>query len=180
MLSISPQARYVAPARWLHWAIFALVLLAYVCINLFDLFPRGGAARLNVLASHYIAGLAVLLLVLPRLAVRLRNARPPISPPPPRWSEWLGNLTHVALYLFLLIQPILGIVTLQIGGKPVTLFGVTLLPAFVSAPNRTLSHQLENIHGTLGTVFYYVIGLHIAAALWHHFGQRDNTLKRML
>jgi cytochrome b561 len=89
-------------------------------------------------------------------------------------------VTHLALYLFLLIQPILGIITLQVGAKPVTLFGITLLPAFVAAPNRVLSHQLEHIHGTLGTVFYYVIGLHIAAALWHHFVRRDNTLQRML
>jgi cytochrome b561 len=86
----------------------------------------------------------------------------------------------MALYLFLLIQPILGIITLQVGGKAVKLFGVTLLPSFVDVANRTLSHQLEDIHGTIGTVFYYVIGLHILAAFWHHFGRRDNTLKRML
>lgn len=180
MASIEPHPRYVAPACWLHWAIFALVLLAYVFINLFELFPRGSATRGNVLASHYTVGLAVLLLVLPRLLVRLRNGRPPISPTPPRWSEWLGNLTHLALYLFLLIQPALGIITLQIGAKPVRLFGVTLLPAFTDTPNRVLSHQFEHIHTTIGTVFYYVIGLHIAAALWHHFGRRDNTLRRML
>lgn len=180
MASTEPHARYVAPARWLHWAIFALVALAYLLINLFELFPRGSATRGNVLASHYTAGLAVLLLVLPRLVVRLRNRPPPILPPPPRWSEWLGNLTHLALYLFLVIQPVLGIITLQIGAKPVVLFGVTLLPAFTDIPDRVLSHRIEHIHATLGTVFYYVIGLHIAAALWHHFGRRDDTLQRML
>ena len=180
MASIEPPSRYAASVRWMHWTIFALVLLAYVFINLFELFPRGSATRGNVLAAHYTAGLAVLLLVLPRLMLRLRNGQPPIAPPPSRWSELLGNVTHVALYLFLLIQPILGIITLQIGGKPVTLFGVTLLPSFISPPNRALSHQLEDIHGTIGTIFYYVIGLHILAALWHHFGRRDNALKRIL
>ena len=180
MASIDPSSRYAASVRRVHWTIFVLVLLAYVCINLFEQFPKGSATRGNVLAAHYTAGLAVLLLVLPRLLLRLRNGRPSIVPPPPRWTELLGKITHVALYLFLLIQPILGIITLQIGGKPVTLFGVTLLPSFVSLPDRALSHQLEDIHGTIGTIFYYVIGLHILAALWHHFGRRDNTLKRML
>ena len=180
MAPIDPSSRYAASVRRVHWTIFALVLLAYVCINLFEQFPKGSATRGNVLAAHYTAGLAVLLLVLPRLLLRLRNGRPSIVPPPPRWTELLGKITHVALYLFLLIQPILGIITLQIGGKPVTLFGVTLLPSFVSLPDRALSHQLEDIHGTIGTIFYYVIGLHILAALWHHFGRRDNTLKRML
>lgn len=180
MASIEPSSRYAASSRWMHWTIFALVLLAYVCINLFEQFARGSSTRANVLAAHYTAGLAVLLLVLPRLLLRLRNGRPPIAPAPPRWIELLSTVTHVALYLFLLIQPILGIITLQIGGKPVTLFGVTLLPSFVSLPDRVLSHQFEDIHGTIGTIFYYVIGLHILAAFWHHFGRRDDTLKRML
>jgi cytochrome b561 len=174
------KSRYAASTRWMHWVIFALILLAYLCINLFDLFPKGSALRSNVLAAHFLAGLTVLLLVLPRLLLRIRNGRPPIVPPPPRQIELIGKLTHVAFYAFLLIQPILGVLTLQIGGKAVTLFGVTLLPSFVSQPDRALGHQLENIHSWIGTIFYYVIALHILAALWHHFGRRDNTLKRIL
>jgi len=61
----------------------------------------------------------------------------------------------------------------------VTLFGVTLLPALFGPGNRALGHQLEDIHGTIGTIFYYVIGLHILAGLWHHFVRRDDTLQRM-
>lgn len=174
------MSRYSASSRWLHWITFALIVLAYLCINVFELFPRGSAPRTNVLGGHFLAGLAVLLLVLPRLWQRMHNGQSPISPPPPRWSDRLGKLTHVALYAFLLIQPNLGVLTLQIGGKAVTLFGVTLLPSFVSQPDRALGHQLEDIHGTIGTIFYYVIALHILAALWHHLGRRDNILKRML
>ena len=174
------SSRYAAPLRWLHWAIFALVLLAYVFINLFELFPRGSAPRLNTLGAHYLAGMAVLLLVLPRLAVRLTHADPPILPPPDRWTQLLGKLTHLALYAFLIAQPIMGIVTLQIAGKPVSLFGVTVVPALFGPGDRALAHQWEDIHGEVGEIFYYVIGLHIAAALWHHFGRRDNTLRRML
>ncbi|HUW53279.1 MAG TPA: cytochrome b [Rhodanobacter sp.] len=180
MSSIDRQPRFAAPLRRMHWIMFALVLLAYLFINLFELFPKGSATRANILASHFLAGLAVLLLVLPRLWLRSRHARPAITPPPGHWEELLSKLTHAALYLFLLVQPILGVITLQVGGKPVTLFGVTVLPALLGAPDRALSHQLENIHGTIGEVFYYVIGLHILAALWHHYRRRDDTLKRML
>jgi cytochrome b561 len=180
MPSTEPRLRFAAPLRWMHWIIFALVLLAYVCINVFDLFPKGSLSRANVLAAHFAAGLAVLLLVLPRLLLRKRHGRPPVSPPPARWTELLGNLTHVALYLFLLVQPLLGVATLQVAGKPVVLFGMTLLPVFYGPADRALSHRLEDLHGTIGTLFYYVIALHILAALWHHFGRRDNTLQRML
>ncbi|MDR3385963.1 MAG: cytochrome b [Rudaea sp.] len=175
----SSSERYAAPVRWMHWIVFACVLAAYASINLFELFPRGSAARANVLAAHYLAGLAVLLLVLPRFWLRSRHLTPTIVPPLDRWADLLGKTTHLALYMFLLVQPILGVVTLQVGGKPVTFFGITLLRAFVAAPNRELSHRLEDIHATIGTIFYWVIGLHILAALWHHCVRRDNTLRRM-
>jgi len=177
--ALDSQARYAAPMRWMHWCMFALVLAAYVFINLFELFPRGSQARANVLASHYLAGLAVLLLILPRFWLR-RHSIPPIVSAPDRWADLLGKTTHIALYAFLLVQPVLGMITLQVGGKPVSVSGFMLIPAFVSAPDRDLSHQLEKIHGTIGTIFYWVIGLHILAALWHHFIARDNTLRRMI
>ncbi|MDE3210330.1 MAG: cytochrome b [Pseudomonadota bacterium] len=180
MSSNDLSSRYAASSRWMHWTMFALVLLAYLFINVFDLFPKGTAARVNLLASHFLAGLAVLLLVLPRLWLRLRNGQPPIVPPSPHWSELAAKLTHLALYAFLLIQPILGVVTLQIGGKAVALFGVTVLPSFVAHPDRALGHQIEEIHSWIGTIFYYVIALHILAALWHHYRRHDNTLQRML
>ncbi|GLQ91110.1 cytochrome b [Dyella acidisoli] len=179
-MSSTTPGRYAPALRRLHWIIFALVLIAYIAINLDDVFPHGSSGRNNVLATHFLAGIAVLLLALPRLAVRLAHAAPPILPPPDCWSQVLSKITHVALYLFLIAQPLMGITTLQIGGKPIVFFGVTVLPALFGPGNRQLSHQWEDLHGTVGTVFYYVIGLHILGALWHHFGRKDNTLRRML
>ena len=53
------------------------------------------------------------------------------------------------------------------------------LPALL-AENEDLAHTLEDLHGSIGEAFYWVIGLHVLAALWHHFGRRDDTLRRML
>ena len=47
---------------------------------------------------------------------------------------------------------------------------------FAPAPAGTLREQLRSI----GQAFYWVIGAHIVAALWHHLFRRDDTLKRML
>ncbi|WP_205746068.1 MULTISPECIES: cytochrome b [Dyella] len=171
--------RYAPALRWLHWISFALVLIAYVAINVRGLFPRGSEGRADSLAIHALAGIAVLLLVLPRLSTRLKHPSPPIVPAMDKWSQALSKITHVALYAFLIAQPIMGIVTLQIAGKPVSLFGVTVLPAFFGAGDRELAHPWEDVHGLVGEIFYYVIGLHILAALWHHFGRKDNTLRRM-
>jgi cytochrome b561 len=39
---------------------------------------------------------------------------------------------------------------------------------------------LEDVHEALATAAYWLVGLHAAAALWHHFVLRDATLRRML
>ncbi|HJW05258.1 MAG TPA: cytochrome b/b6 domain-containing protein, partial [Rhodanobacter sp.] len=62
--------------------------------------------------------------------------------------------------------------------KPIPFFGMQW-PALVG-PDKGLADSLEEIHETIGTVGYYLVGLHAAAALVHHYVSRDNTLLRML
>jgi cytochrome b561 len=42
-----------------------------------------------------------------------------------------------------------------------------------------LASQIKEVHGFVGTLGYFLIGGHAAAALYHHYIQRDNTLLRM-
>jgi cytochrome b561 len=177
--STAPVARYSRSARWFHWLAFAFVALAYLLINLRNILVNGSEARTLVMQGHVLAGLAVLALVLPRLLHRLRNAPPPITPPLAAWETFLSKFTHVALYAFLIVQPLLGLLTVFAGGHGVGIPWTTLqIPSPMTA-NKDLSEQFGNIHGWIGTIFYYVIGLHILGALWHHYGRHDDTLRRM-
>jgi cytochrome b561 len=155
------------------------VVAAYLLVELGDDDEHGGTAG-SAMQGHYLAGLVVLGLLLVRVIGMAIGPRPPIVPPPGHLSVLAARVTHLALYLFLIAQPIMGIATLQIAGKPVSIFGVTVLPALFGPGSRELAHQWEEIHGTVGEIFYYVIGLHILGALWHHFIRKDNTLRRML
>ena len=104
---------------------------------------------------------------------------PPITPRPPAWQAVLGGAAHWLLYAFLLVQPVMGLMTAWTDGKQVMLpFVGVALPALM-APDPELAHTLEDLHGTIGTVFYWIIGLHIVAALYHHFLRKDDTLRRM-
>lgn len=177
--SIAPVGRYSRSARWFHWLAFAFVGLAYLLINLRNILAHGGNARTLAMQGHVLAGLVVLALVLPQLLHRLHNAPPPITPPLAAWESLLSQLTHVALYAFLIVQPLLGLLTVFSGGHGLTVLWTSLqIPSPMTA-DKDLSEQLGNIHGWIGTIFYYVIGLHILAALWHHFGRHDDTLRRM-
>ncbi|HET6586834.1 MAG TPA: cytochrome b [Oleiagrimonas sp.] len=179
-MSSPPTFRYKPFQRHMHWIIFGLVLTAYVLINLHEATSRGNPLHEVTEHAHMVVGMLVLLLVLPRLWMRKKYGAPPIEPPMAFVARWFARVTHWALYAFLVVQPLLGITTREVAGRGVSLFGVTLIPAFLSHPNRELAREIFQYHAWIGTAFYYVIALHILAALWHHYVRRDDTMKRML
>jgi len=171
--------RYSAKARHFHWTVAALVVLAYALILSTDIFPRSTGIPDLLLQSHFWAGIGVLLLAIPRLIERLRQSPPPVSPALNPKIELLSRITHWALYAFLFAQPLLGIMTVWLGNGAIPIPGTSLAVPSPFGVSRQLGHSLESFHATLGTVFYYVIGLHIVAVLWHQFVRKDNLLKRM-
>ena len=174
------RARYSRAQRTLHWLVFACVVLAYTFINIKGWLPRGDALRARMLEAHFAAGLAVLLLIWPRLMLRVRRGTPAITPALPHHLHVPGQLTHVLLYAFLIVQPLLGIAAVELGGHAINLpFGLAI-PLFIAPDHLALGHSIKEIHEDLGDIFYWVIGLHIAAALWHHSFRGDDTLKRMV
>lgn len=178
MATVEP-ARYSPAQRRLHWLMFLLVAVAYLAIEGRGNFERGSLLRTLAVQSHFWTGLAVLALVLPRLWLRLRRGAPPITPALPAWQAWPARVLHLALYAFLLVQPVLGLMTAWTDGKQLMIpFTQAVLPALM-APDPELAHRLEDLHGTIGSLFYWVIGAHVLAALYHHFLRRDDTLARM-
>ena len=113
-----------------------------------------------------------------RIAFRAVGPAPAILPALPGWQVLAAKLMHLALYLLMIVQPILGWLILSAEGDPIPFFGVQL-PSLIGA-DKELVEVFEEIHETSGTVGYYLIGLHAAAALFHHYFKRDNTLVRML
>lgn len=90
----------------------------------------------------------------------------------------LAAAMHLALYAFLVVMPLLGWLVLSAKGKPIPFFGLHL-PALIG-PNEARAESLEELHEFIGTLGYYLIGLHAAAALYHHYVAHDDTLLRML
>jgi cytochrome b561 len=171
--------RYGSGLIALHWLTLWLLVAVYALIELRGIFPRGSAGRAAMMQWHFMLGLVVLALLPIRLALRAAGgAAPPIRPPLPAWQHRLAALMHLVLYVFLLVMPVLGWLTLSAQSKPVPFFGLQL-PALLGA-DKALGHSLEELHETIGEIGYYLIGLHAAAALFHHYWTRDDTLRRML
>jgi len=172
-------ARYDAVAIAFHWLMFVLVAVAYAAIELRGFTDKGTTARMVAMEVHKWSGALVLALTVPRLLWRaVRGA--PASEPYPWLARLAGAAMHVLLYLFLLAQPILGILMMNAGGRELMVPGLGIgLPPLI-APDAALKDVLGEIHETLGNAFYLVIGLHAMAALFHHYMLSDNTLRRML
>ncbi|KGI78872.1 cytochrome b [Oleiagrimonas soli] len=170
--------RYGFWLRNLHWLIATLVIAALALVELHEYAPRGSALRSNMMYFHMQFGLAVLILFLPRLIVRLAGKRPAIVPPAPLWQRIPAHTMHAVFYALIVIQPILGLLMMQAGDHAVAFFGIPL-PTFVS-PDKNFSHQLGEYHELAGNVFLWLVVLHAVAAFWHHWGRKDNTLRRML
>ena len=174
------HSRYSPALRRVHWLMALLVAAAYLLIEQRGLFPRGSAPRAAMVQGHFWVGLSIVLLASWRVWLRRRDGAPPVTPALAAWNTLAGKLLHLALYLFLVVQPLLGLATAWSDGKSILLpFTGIALPALLPE-NEALAHTLEDLHGTIGELFYWVIGAHILAALWHHLLRRDDTLRRML
>ena len=161
-----------------HWLTLLLLIAVYALIELRGIYPKGSAAHDLMKTWHFMLGLTVFALVLIRLPLRGALHAPPITPALPAWQDRLAHAMHWTLYGFLIVMPLLGWLTLSAKGQPIPFFGLEL-PALIG-PDKATAKNLEDIHELIGNVGYALIGLHAAAALWHHYVTRDDTLERML
>lgn len=172
------SSHYARGFAALHWLMAVLIVAVIVLIEAREFIPKEDPLRAQVKSLHFSLGLAMLGLVLARLAVRATTTVPAIVPKPAAWQTGLSHLIHLLLYLLMAGLPILGWATLSALGKDIPFFGLQLPP--LVAEDREFGQWLEEVHKVLGNVLMYVIGLHAAAALFHHYGVKDNTLTRML
>jgi len=172
---LAKQTRYSAPAIFFHWVVFLLVALAYLAIEIRG--PKGSDSRAFWMNVHLLAGTSVLVLSVLRVLWRMIS-RVPEPIPQATLLKWLSKLAHIALYVFIIAQPLLGIMMVNMGGKPVSLdwIGVSFT---LFGPDKALRPAIKAAHELLGNAFYFVIGLHALAALYHHFIRRDDVLRRM-
>ncbi len=169
------QQSYSGIAKSFHWVIVVLIaLMLYGGWTAEDL-PRD--ERLTVMQLHAGIGLIILILMASRLAWRIGHPAPALPADLPRWQVIASKATHHGLYFFVILQPLLGLLltTTSKGNlKPFGLFGLQI------APNAPLHNLGETLHAINAYLIATLIGLHIVAALYHHFIRRDNVLKRML
>jgi cytochrome b561 len=172
------QDRYGNLSIAMHWLMLLLLIAVYSAILLREIYPKGSDPREALKLWHTMLGLTVFLMVFLRMAIRLIGRTPQPGPEVPAWQNRIAGATHLALYLFMIVMPLLGWLLMSAEGKPIVFFGLQL-PALWGA-DEGFADSVKDIHETIGEIGYYLVGLHAAAALFHHYVLRDDTLRRML
>lgn len=168
------------PTIALHWIVALLIVTTFgLGLWMAEVPPR--ADRPYYFAIHASLGITLLVIVVVRILWAVLNPPPAAPAGTPPWQHAVARLTHVGLNLLTLVTIGFGWLLAGVHDTPIVprAFGVVPLPSPVTLP-RTAEDFLEEGHELVAYALMALAALHVAAALWHHYVLRDNTLRRML
>lgn len=163
-------------ARLLHWTM-ALLILAMLFVGA-GMVTTVSTRHEWLLAIHRPLGATLLVLVIIRLAVRLRFRPPALPADMPPLMQFVAHASHWALYGLMIAMPLIGWAMLSAGGYPVMLGSSLHLPPILS-PNATLFAWLREGHRYLAYLLFLTILGHMGAALYHALIRRDDVFPSM-
>jgi cytochrome b561 len=142
--------------------------------------------RFALYQLHKSIGITILLAAFLRLAWRLAHQPPPLPLHMSTQERAAAHWGHIALYAFLFALPLSGwaLVSASPLGLHTYLYGVIPWPHLPVL--STLEHKapveavLKPVHRYAAWTMLLAVAGHAAAALRHHYVERDDVLLRML
>lgn len=167
--------RYPRSLQIIHWVIALLVAAQFTLIAVarqLQSLEFGEA----VFSLHRQSGTLLFLIVIVRLALALKVRIPPSLVP--RWQTMVARIVHSAMYLILLVQPVLGALVTWSRGNSVVLFGIVPLPAVVTL-DAEQGLAIQAWHSTLAYSLLALIGVHLGAVVFNHTVRRKAVTERI-
>lgn len=167
--------RYTTTAISLHW-LLALLIIAALSLGLYMSDLPLSPTKLRLYSYHKWLGVTVFGLLWLRLAWRLSHTPP--AGIGPRWQQRAAEVAHWGLYALMLAMPLSGWLYSSASGYQTVYLGLWPIPNALGK-DKALAELLHELHELLGYAFMALIALHVAAALKHHFIDKDGLLRRM-
>ncbi len=172
------EQSYGIIAQAFHWLV-ALLVLAQIGIGVYAANQPVSLARLQWVSRHKSLGIAILALVLLRLAWRAMNPPPELPGSMAHWERRAALAAHRILYVLLVLVPLAGWLYASAAGLSVNWFGLFQMPD-LAPKDAGLAELFRAIHQGMALLLALVAALHIGAALQHGFWRRDGVMHRML
>jgi cytochrome b561 len=168
--------RFTPLQRALHWLMAACILaMLFIGVGMVStIAPK----YLPLISIHKSLGTIILILALIRLVVRWRYGAPPLPASLPAPMNLAAELSHYVLYFLMIVMPLLGWAMLSAADYPVVLFGGVHLPMLLPQSD-SLHTALWNAHFYLAFVFFAIVLMHLAAALFHALVRHDGVFEAM-
>jgi cytochrome b561 len=161
----------------LHWLLAAAILAGF-CIGFQMSDQPVSPTRVRWINYHKWVGITILAFSVLRLLWRFLHRPPPLPASMSPWQRKTSDWVHRTLYLFFFMVPIAGWAYSSALGFPVVYLGLIRLPDLVPK-DKALADLLIDVHATLAWLLAALVGLHVAAAVKHHFIDKDGLLRRM-
>ncbi|HEY3916950.1 MAG TPA: cytochrome b [Stellaceae bacterium] len=172
------EPAYGGIAKTLHWLILVLLIAQYTVAWTMPDIGRDTQPE-TLINLHMSFGITVIIVAFLRVVWRLAYPVPLIRDNVPLWQHRIARLSHALLYLLLFVLPLLGWLAASFRGWTITVFGLITLPHLAGA-SPALAGRTGDIHTLVSYLLLGLVGLHVLAALYHHFWLRDRVLSRML
>ena len=177
--------RYTGFAIGLHW-VLAILIIGMLALGLFMVeLGEADPLRFQLTQWHKSFGIIALILIVLRILWRVTHRPPALPAHMKSWEKLAAELTHIALYLVILLIPISGWIMVSASplDLPTLLFnGIHWphLPPFDTLPDKeAVSELFLNIHTLAGYALIALLLAHVGAALRHRFMLHDEVMSRM-
>lgn len=170
--------RYTGVAIGLHWLI-GLMILGSFGVGLYMVDLSLSPTKLRLYSWHKWAGVTIFTLVLIRCLWRITHAVPALPAEMPKWQRLAAEASHYLLYALMIAIPLSGWLMSSAKGFQTVYFGVLPIPDLL-VKNEALGETLALVHKFLNFTMIAIVIVHVAAALKHHFIDKDDILRRML
>ena len=171
--------RYTKTAMFFHWLIALMIIGAFTMGLVMTDIPGITPTKLKYFSWHKWAGVTILALACLRLLWRLAHRAPAYPASMAVWQQQAASALHLGLYALIFAVPISGYFYTLSAGIPVVYLGLWQLPVLIEK-NAEWKPVLKETHFWLNMALAAGVGAHVAAALKHHFIDRDGVLQRML
>jgi cytochrome b561 len=168
---------YLPPLVALHWLTLLLIAAAFGIGIALDDMPLS-PLKLQLYMWHKSIGMLVLLLLPLRVFVRQHDPFDPAEGVAEK-ELLIAKLMHGALYLFMLVVPLLGWLASSAAGFKVVMFGVLPLTDLIGK-DKALADSLKDLHEGAVLLLLALVAVHALAAIYHHRVRHDGVLARMV